>query len=321
MKRRRRGSGTIRIGRDGKYRALFPFQPRKREEVDGSPFATYEDAERALDALLVALHEAGAVRGGITLRRLGDKALAQRELDGYRSVDAERDVWDLRVEPWENASLPASASTRGDVRAWLASMRNKATGKPLAGQTRRNALNLLRAVYAYGVDHELVEENPCDGVRVKDHGSTKDGSTWLTLAEAFALVLASFDAEPGVALAIGTGMRSGELRSLRWDDVHDDHITVRFGSPEKPTKSGRTRDIPILPIAAKALDRLRDLREEHTGVAREKVLPALSGGYRARGQVFDHHQVRPAGEGLLARDDDAALDGFGRGDRVDDLVG
>ncbi len=40
----------------------------------------------------------------------------------------------------------------------------------------------LRAVYAYGVENELVDENPCDGIKVKDHGSTIEKSTWLSLA-------------------------------------------------------------------------------------------------------------------------------------------
>lgn len=277
MKRRRKGSGTIEKTRDERFRARFSFKSGEREDIDGSPFATYEEAERALDALLLELREAGAVHGGITLRKLGEKALAQRELDGYRSVDGEREVWNLRIDTWSNASLPASATTRGEVRAWLSEMRNKKTGKRLAAQTRRNALNLLRAVYAYGVDNELVDENPCDGVKVKDHGSTIDGSTFLTLKESTALVEAATD--PAVALAIGTGMRSGELRALLWADIYPHHITVRYGKPGEPTKNGKTRDIPILPLALWALDRLQ---KTHA-----MVLPSVTGCHRAKGQVFD----------------------------------
>ena len=275
--RRAKGTGTIRVTPEGKFRALFPFTKGTREDIDGSPFATYDAADAALDGVLRALQEAGAVQGGVTLARLGDKALAQRELDGYRSVDGEREVWELRVSTWRQAGLPASMTTRGDVRAWLAAMRNRATGKPLAAQTRRNALNVLRAVYAYGVDHELVTENPCGDVRVKDHGRTVDGSTFLTAPEADALVEVATD--PGVALAIGTGMRSGELRSLLWSDVHEHHITVRFGKPGEPTKSGRTRDIPILPLARKAIDALPRTHE--------MVLPSVTGAFRAKGQVFE----------------------------------
>lgn len=283
MNRRPKGSGTIERTRSGQYRARFAFRTGRREDIDGSPFATESEAAAALDALLAALADAGATQGGITLRKLGGKALAQRERDGYRAIDGDRDVWDLRVETWERCPMPACTTTRGDVKAWLSSMRNAKTGKPLATQTRRNALNVLRAVYAYGVDHELVIENPCDGIRVKDHGRTNEGSTFLSAAEVEALVTAATD--PGVALAIGTGMRSGELRSLLWSDVHEEHITVRFGAPGKPPKSGRLRDVPILPLAQAALAELRKPfgDEDPHGI----VLPSVTGAHRARGQVFD----------------------------------
>lgn len=289
MKRRRRGTGTISRTRDGLYRARFPFSGHGREDIDGSPFPSYNAADRALAALLVTLNDAGAIVGGITLRKLGEKGLAQRELDGYRSVDDERNVWDLRVETWEQASLPASVTTTGDVRAWLAAMRNKKTKKPLAAQTRRNALNLLRSVYAFGIEHELVTENPCEGVKIKDHGTTKETSTFLTLAEVDALVRVSFADEPGVALKIGTGLRSGELRTLHWADVHEHHVTVRFGGMKdgtlQPPKNGKIRDVPILPLARTALARLRERFESETPTG--IVLPSVTHYYRARGQVFE----------------------------------
>lgn len=286
-KRRPKGTGSITRTREGKFRAMFAFAVGKREDIDGSPFRTYEDAERALDALLAALEEAYAVRGGVTLRKLADKALRQRELDGYRSTDEERRVWDLRFDGWSLTGMPASSITRGDVRAHLASMRNLATGARLAKQTRSNALNLLRAVFAYGVEHELLAENPCDGLRVKDHGRSDDGSTFLRADEVTRLL--EHATEPGVELAIGTGMRSGELRTLHWEDVRDDRIVVRYGGIKDgklmPPKSGRIREIPILPHARAAIARLRQAYgdETPTGI----VLRSKTHYYRARGQVFD----------------------------------
>lgn len=276
MTRRPWGSGTIERTRDGRFRARFAFTQGRRDDIEGSPFASYEDAERALDALLAALNEAGAVVGGITLRKLADKCLRQRDIDGYRSVDSEWGLWSARWEAWERAGMPASTTTTGDVRAHLASMRSL-RGKPLAKQTRSNALNLLRAVYAFGVENELVVENPCDGIKVKDHGSTIEKSTHLTLDEANALVAAATD--PGVALAIGTGMRSGELRALLWEDVKDDHVIVRYGSPGKPPKNGKIRHVPILALARVALDLL-----PRTHVM---VLPTVTGCFRGKGQVFE----------------------------------
>lgn len=285
--RRPKGSGTIEKTREGKYRARFSFKPGTREDIDGSPFDTRKQAEVALDALMAALAEEGASRGGITLRKLGEKALAQRDRDGYRSVDGEYDLWNARVETWERCSMPASSTTRGDVKAWLSSMRSLRTGKPLATQTRKNALNLLRAVYAFGVDHELVPENPCLGIKVKDHGRTSETSTYLSAKEVETLIGVATD--PGVALAIGTGMRSGELRTLHWEDVHDDSITVRYGGLKDgnlaPPKNGKIRVIPILPIAANALAQLRVPFGDTAPSG--LVLPTVTGCVRKKGHVFD----------------------------------
>jgi hypothetical protein len=54
---------------------------------------------------------------------------------------------------------------------------------------------------------------------------------------------------------------------------------VRYGKPGEPTKNGRARDIPILPLARVALDLLPKTHE--------MVLPSVTGAFRAKGQVFD----------------------------------
>lgn len=276
MKQRRRpkGSGTIRITRGGKYRALLTFPGAARpEDIDGGPFDSYEAADRALAGLLVELRESGALRGGITLLRLGERVLDRREKEGYRSVDDDRNRWKSYVESWEPAAAPARLVTRGDIRDWLAGL----AAKKLATQTRRNALNLLRAVFAAGVEDGILDENPCIGMKVKDRGRTTEPSTHLTLDEVSKLLAVATD--PAVALAIGTGMRSGELRSLRWKDVLEDEIIVRYGKPGEPKKNGKVHRIPILPLARQALEKLPR--------SHEMVLPTVTGCYRPKGRFID----------------------------------
>ena len=70
MKQRPRGTGTIERTPDGKFRARFAFDGKKRTAIEGSPFATYEAAEGALDGVL-ALLASTPVRG-MSLRRLGE---------------------------------------------------------------------------------------------------------------------------------------------------------------------------------------------------------------------------------------------------------
>lgn len=282
MKRRPKGSGSILATPEGKYRALFAFTPGHREDIDGSPFETYEAAEAALDGILTELRAAGAVRGGATLRALGKTALDRREKAGYGSVDSERDRWNAYIENHELAGLPARLVTRGDVRDLLGGLRNQKTKKPLATQTKRNVLNLLRAVFDVGVEDERIEENPLLGMKIKNIGSTEEEIRPLTWEQTQALLAVATD--PAVAVKVGTGMRSGELRSLHWQDVHldgaDPHVLARYGKPGKPRKNGKVLRVPLFGVALEAFEKMP---RQRTGI----VFPALRGGYRAKGQIFD----------------------------------
>ncbi len=279
--RRPRGAGGVEKTPDGRFRARFAFDGVKREAIEGSPFATSDEAARALDGLLELLKAAPV--GGMTLRRLGELTLARRDREGYRSVDGDRYTWDRHVVTWELAGLPASQIKRSDIRELIANLRHHKTGKSLATQTRRNVLNIVRSVFAHGCDLELIETNPCRDLKVKATPGTRETSTFLTLDEANALIGAATD--PAVALAIGTGLRSGELRSLEWVDVHLDdaepHIVVRYGSPSKPTKNGRIRHVPLFGVALATLSAMTS--EAAHGI----VLPTPTGWYRRRGRVVE----------------------------------
>lgn len=57
-----------------------------------------------------------------------------------------------------------------------------------------------------------------------------------------------------VAFAMATGLRAGELVSLRLADTHDDRIVVRYGgAPAEPTKGGRVRTVYLNGRAREAL--------------------------------------------------------------------
>jgi integrase len=83
------------------------------------------------------------------------------------------------------------------------------------------------------------------------------------------------------------------MRALRDADVHLDdaempYITVRYGKPPtKPTKSGLVREIPLLPMAQRALREWYELRQTHcTGNDKRLTFPAERGGYRSEGKML-----------------------------------
>ncbi len=60
-----------------------------------------------------------------------------------------------------------------------------------------------------------------------------------------------------IALAITTGMRLGEMRALRWDELDFDKKTVWVrNTPDHRTKSGRNRTLPLTDETAEIIRRL-----------------------------------------------------------------
>lgn len=285
IEKRRRGTGSVELAADGTYRARFPVRPGARTEI--GRYATPEAAALALQAVLIEIEETGRPRGR-TVNQACERCLELREKAGYRAVESERNRWEVYLSRSELGATPLLDVTAGHVRRWLASLTRskapkRATGKApkpvaLSTQTKRNALNFLRAAFALAIEDGWIEANPCAGVKVKHHGSSVETSTYLAKAEADALVAASGHA-PEVVVALYTGMRQGELRSLRWEDVHEDRVIIRFGSLGKPTKAGKIRTVWLLPEAIAALEGLR------LGKKSGLVFPALRGGARTQGKV------------------------------------
>ena len=269
--KRRLGTGTIEKTRDGRFRARYPMRPGVRQEV--GVFATAAEAAKALDALMYQLTQDEQPKGR-TVNQAGARCLDLRERSGYRAVKSERNRWARYIEGAPIGGMALAEVTAGDVRRWVAGL----SALRLATQTQRNALNLLRAAFALAVEDGWMPANPCADLSVRHHGTTGETSTFLTADEAHALVMASGCASE-VIVALYTGMRQGEQRCLRWEDVSERRITVRFGAPGQATKSGKLRHIPLLPAAAAALASIRGGRT--TGL----VWPSQGGKHRPKGRM------------------------------------
>lgn len=250
--RRRPGTGTIepRKQRDGSIR----FMPRL-PDAKRTPLGTYEtraEAETLLDAAVAELAD-GHVNTANTLAKYGERIFDRREKDGYRTTDTERDRWkyvvgnpDMKREPWVCATWPIKAIRRPDVLEWLRDLKELG----LSRSTRLNALNTLRTVFRAALDDELIEASPAESIRIKDHGSTEDTMHPLTLEELGRLLCAADDeGRKLIGIAVGTGIRQGEQRSIRHCDVFLDgespHLRICHGSPGKPPKNGRVRRVPL----------------------------------------------------------------------------
>jgi len=137
--------------------------------------------------------------------------------------------------------------------------------KGLKAKTINNHLSVLRTMLTVATDWELIEHVP----RIKWLKAPRPGFDFLEFEEAEQLIAgADEDWSAAIVVALRTGLRLGELRALRWEDVDLKRgvLTVAqaawkdiVGTP----KNGMTRQIPLCDDALTALKQHRHLRGEY----------------------------------------------------------
>lgn len=148
-----------------------------------------------------------------------------------------------------------------------------------ASATRFSLLKRVKRIFQMALEEGIIDRNPCVGIKVR-------------VEEAVQKVLTSAEVEiflrearrcnhrfyPVWAVALMTGMRSGELYALRWTDIDFEGrmISVSRAWNSKcgftPTKSRRSR---IVPMSEDLIKFLRERKLKH-GTENEFVLPRLS---------------------------------------------
>lgn len=124
--------------------------------------------------------------------------------------------------------------------------------------TTNRELALLKVIFSRAIDWGFAVENP---VRKVKFFSEKDNQKErvLTLEEEKGLLeLSAEHLKPILMVALNTGMRRGEILSLKWDQVN---LSKRFLQVEN-TKSGNNRVIPINDVLMEELLRLKKLNEK-----------------------------------------------------------
>lgn len=148
--------------------------------------------------------------------------------------------------------------------------RLREAGRSLA--MRRKVLTNLKTMITFAQGRGLVAQNVARGVKVKKddredtRGPLRAGVDFPTMAELKLYIENSTGRwRPLIVTAIFTGMRSSELRGLRWSDVDLDagivHVRQRADAWRRmgPTKSrAGKRDIPLAPIVLNTLRQWRD---------------------------------------------------------------
>ena len=260
----RPATGTITPTPAGRHRVRVTADGRR---TDVGTFDTEDQAARELAAALDVLRE--LPRTGMLTGEWVDKHLGVREASKrFRDSDNERGYFTRDIEGDALAKIPLKAVRPHDVDAFLERLRDKGH----APATVRKVLGIVRGAFRAAVRKELMKANPAADIRIASERRTEEPWTYATLAEQDALVAAAAAhcaATPRLAMipidalldfAMGSGLRAGELVTLRLADVTLEgdapKVTVRYGTaPDLPTKAGKIRDVPLFGRALRGLQR------------------------------------------------------------------
>ena len=244
---------------------------QRRETVRG----TKAEAQRRLRALLREIEMGGHAEGA----RLTVAALAQRWLDAAEHRVTTRtytfyaahvrlyilpSLGSLRAEQLRPAHLEAA------LVAWRHGKRNDKEQGALSPRTVAHVFNTLRTLLRWGVKMGTLVRNVADAVEPPRY-ERKEMCTLESTGVAKLLKAAQgSELQAVIAVAIGTGLRRGELLGLRWSDIDlvAHRLTVRRSvetvkgvtrtKPPKTARSARTIALPPFVV-----DVLRDEYAKH----------------------------------------------------------
>lgn len=141
---------------------------------------------------------------------------------------------------------------------------------------------MIRSIYEYGIAYRYIPKGtPIPTPEIKLNRLDEQAPEVLNSNEILKLVSEAFERQHPWrhvwAMALLTGMRSGELRALRWHDVDFENRIIRISRSYesraktiKSTKAGYWRDLPISDELKRLLDEVRGITHQN-----KFVLPEL----------------------------------------------
>jgi integrase len=250
--------------------ATFVFDRRSHTKIKKT-FATLKEAKAWRAAATTHVNEGRQIaRSRMTLRDAAEAWLAGAEaepptvltrsgksykpsvLRGYRHDLEQHILRDL-------GAVRLSDVRRGDLQALV----DRMIGRGLSGSKVRNAIVAVRVVYRHAIERDLVAVNPTIDLRVPNGSKPRERAA--SAAEAADLLAAlPADLRPIYATAFYAGLRRGELRGLRWDDVdlaagliHVRHGWDDYAGEIDPKSAKGTRLVPIVAVLRDYLAELK----------------------------------------------------------------
>lgn len=293
--------GWIESTAGGRWRLRHRPAPGLKPVTLGT-FDTEEEAQTFQVAASTAIEQRSDedLTEGVTLGEIAQKVLTLRERG--KEISRPKNDWSRyknHVAPYAIAKIPVRLIGGGNgptvVKDWLDELKDAGVSPPV----RQHAKNLVSVFMGYAVERRQAKSNPCLAIKIKKKKKTADDWTYATPAQQAALLAVTPKPEDAIVeFAIGSGLRGGELVSLRLCDVHMEvaqpYLTVRYGGPPTddhpqgaPPKWGHLRDVQLFGHSLRAMKRWLEAlpaycKENPHGL----VFPGRHGGYRSADHVF-----------------------------------
>ena len=201
---------------------------------------------RELALRVLRMRENEIVEGRYRLRKEKKTLFRDFVLGDYwnhyaKSLKSKKDYWN-RIQQLlpEFGDMWLHQIERRDIEGWIAKMRE--VNKPA---TVKRQLAFLSGVFTKAVDYKYIRENPARAIKLRaidnkrtEYLSTEEYRRLLEAAEESPMLRAA------IVIAVGTGMRAGELFGMEWSwcDFKKREIEI----PAEITKSGKSRLLPMI---------------------------------------------------------------------------
>lgn len=265
-----------RSARDHKAEARLgqdPFQPLETSKNDGTQsFAELFETWKLKSAHIS--RRTGAIRKTSNVKLDVDRlSIHVLPILGNKPID------EIKLADIANVRDQITSGTTRTFQKTKARGVRRVTG---GAGTAKRTIGILSSVFSYAVEIELLDRNPCKGVRL---APSKSSERFLSEAEAGRLgaVLTKWETRENAKQAVTiirllslTGARRSEISELKWSEIDFEQGFFRLGD----TKTG----VSIRPVSKLALELLDRQPREHS----DWVFPASTGpaAYQGLGKLW-----------------------------------
>ena len=262
--------GSIRKRPDGRWEGRYT-------GADGRQHSIYGKSQREVAEALRSQQHAVDAGSWIEPHRMTVAEWIDLWLSDYagnsdRTRDYYRRICTLYALP-TLGEVRLSALTVLHVRHMVKQLQRRTGEDALSSTTVAQALAVLRIALGVAVTAKLLSTNPATEVPLPKKEKTTMHIIDRPMIPAFLAATQATHYPEALTLLLQTGLRSGELRGLTWDDIDEAHSTIYVrhqldlttpGAPAlRPPKDDSTRDIIVGPEVLATLKAQRKRLAEH----------------------------------------------------------